>query len=454
MPRTPALLLSTLIAMLATAALQPGVASPSPPSAPPAAATPAQGAIALATTLLDHLDAGRFAQAEAMFSPAMRAAVPADKLQQVWASLAQNMGPAGPRGLPTASLQGSMTLVSVPMPFAKASLVARIAADANGQVAGFLVQPAAPPAPPPANSGAYVERDITVGNGERALPATLILPNGASAKSPVAAVVLVHGSGPHDRDETIGPNRPFLDIARGLAEQGIAVLRYDKRTKARPQDLASTDFTVDDEVTHDAVAAVATLHGVDGIDSSQVYVLGHSLGGMLAPRIARQSGKVAGVVLLAAPARSVLDLLLEQNHRLAARDGSVSEQEQKALDQLQAQVDRVRRTGDVAHQDSPLGLPARYWRHLERIDPVADAQATNLPVLILHGGRDIQVVDADWQRWHSQLSGSRLATLRHYPALNHLGIAGNGPGTVEEYGVAGHVDAKLIDDIAGWIRQR
>ena len=150
----------------------------------------------------------------------------------------------------------------------------------------------------------------------------------------------------------------------------------------------------------------------------------------------------------------MLDLLLEQNHRLAARDGSVSEQEQKALDQLQAQVDRVRRTGDVAHQDSPLGLPARYWRHLERIDPVADAQATNLPVLILHGGRDIQVVDADWQRWHSQLSGSRLATLRHYPALNHLGIAGNGPGTVEEYGVAGHVDAKLIDDIAGWIRQR
>jgi len=464
MTRTTALLPPVLVALLAASTLQPAVAGPpgSPPVASPApspAALPEtasardQAAIALATALLDHLARGRFDEAEALFSPTMRAAVPADKLQQVWTSLAQSAGPAGAPGQPAISQQGDVSVVSVPLAYAKASLVARIASDATGQITGFLIQPAPPPAAAPLATAPYIERDTTVGNGERALPATLTLPKSASGTSPVPAVVLVHGSGPQDRNETIGPNRPFLDIARGLAQKGIAVLRYDKRTKARPQDLIGREFDVDDEVTHDALAAVASLRSVTGIDPKQVFVLGHSLGGMLAPRIAGRSGHVAGLVLLAAPARPVLELLLEQNHRLAAGDGSISEHEQKALDDLQARVDRVRRAGDIAAADSPMGLPATYWRSLERIDPVADAKALNLPLLLLHGGRDIQVVDTDWQRWHKELSGQRNTRLRHFPALNHLGIAGTGPGTVEEYAVAGHVDAKLIDDIADWIHQ-
>ncbi|GAB3743343.1 alpha/beta hydrolase [Lysobacter olei] len=453
MTRPSLRLVPALVALLSASALLPVLAGPSQAPTAPVTAGPAQGAIALATTLLDHLDAGRFAQAEALFSPEMRAAVPANKLQQVWASLAQSVGPAGPRGTPATTVQGDMTVVSVPLPFTKAHLVARVTADANGQIAGFLVQPAPPPAAAPTTSAAYVEREMTVGNGDRALPATLTLPKGASAKVPVPAVVLVHGSGPHDRDETIGPNRPFLDIARGLAEKGIAVLRYDKRTKARPQDLAGTDFTVDDEVTRDAVDAIASLRAVDAIDRKRVFVLGHSLGGMLAPRIAGQSGQVAGAVLMAAPARSVLDLLLEQNQRLANRDGSVNAQEQAALDDLQARVHRIRTVTDVAARETPLGLPAGYWRSLERIDPVADAKALDLPLLVLHGGRDIQVVDADWQRWQRELSQTPNARLRLYPGLNHLGIAGTGPGNVEEYFVAGNVEPQLIDDIAGWIHR-
>src|SRR5690606_39772268 len=121
-------------------------------------------------------------------------------------------------------------------------LVAAFAIDGEGRIAGFMVQPAqsAAPAPAPAvaDDATYVERDLAVGEGERALPGTLAMPKGdgpASGKG-VPAIVLVHGSGPQDRDETIGPNKPFLDIARGLAAQGIAVLRYEKRTRARPQD--------------------------------------------------------------------------------------------------------------------------------------------------------------------------------------------------------------------------
>ncbi len=260
-------------------------------------------------------------------------------------------------------------------------------------------------------------------------------------------MVLVHGSGPQDRDETIGGNRPFLDIARGLAAHGIASLRYDKRTRARPQDFSGT-FGIDDETTDDAVAAVTALAGNAAIAHDRIHVLGHSQGGLLAGRIAaRSQGKVAGLILLAAPARPILDLLGEQNRYLAHLDGSVSAEEQAHLDALDAAIAKVRR--DPAAK--LLELPGHYWQQLERIDPVADARASQLPVLLLQGGRDFQVVDADWQRWKQGLQGPRYR-FHLYPALNHLGIAGEGKGTLDEYGKPGHVDATLIQDIVRWVQ--
>ena len=403
--------------------------------------------VGIATQLLDHLDAGDYAAAEAMFTPQMAQAVPADKLQAVWESLPKQAGRAQGRGEATVSGQGGVHVVVVPLQYANAALVAKVAVQADGTVAGFLIQPAPPPAAAPAADAGFSERGFEFAG----LPGTLAMPDGASAAAPVPAVVLVHGSGPHDRDETIGPNRPFLDIAHGLAADGIAVLRYEKRTRARPQDFAGDTFTMDGETTADAVAAVAALRGVAGIDPARVYVLGHSQGGMLAPRIARQSGEVAGLVMLAAPARPLLDLLLEQNRYLVGLDGTVDPAEQAHLTRLQAQVDAVRGDGAVALADSPMGLPANYWRTFETVDPVADARATDVPLLLLQGGRDIQVVDADWRLWQAAFANDPRASLHHYPALNHLGIAGEGPGNIAEYQQSGQVDATLIADIAAWI---
>jgi dipeptidyl aminopeptidase/acylaminoacyl peptidase len=269
----------------------------------------------------------------------------------------------------------------------------------------------------------------------------------------VPAVVLVHGSGAMDRDETIGPNRPFLDIARGLAAQGIAVLRYEKRSKARPQDFASGAFTIDDETTDDAVAAVAALRATKGIDPARVFVFGHSQGAMMAPRIAAHSGHVAGLVLLAAPARPLLDILVEQNVRLAVLDdGSTSPQEAAAIATLKQQVAAVRAGGDVALQQSPLHQPATYWRSTDAVHPVDEARAVARPMLLLQGARDIQVVDADWQAWKQGLHADRDVAFRLYPTLNHLGIAVGDNEGLAGYSHPGHVDAALIKDVAEWIR--
>lgn len=413
---------------------------------------------ALATQLLDHLDAGKYAEAEALFSADMAKAVPADKLKAVWESLPAQVGAAKGRGDATVTAQGGAVLVQVPLHYEKAELVAKIAVDGDGKIAGFLVQPAqaaAAPAPPVAADANYSERELAVGEGDGALPGTLTLPNGdgkASGKG-VPAVVLVHGSGPHDRDETIGPNKPFLDIARGLAEQGIAVLRYEKRTKARPQDFAGKPFGVDEETTHDAVQAVATLRGVDGIDPKRIHVLGHSQGGMMAPRIAAMSGHVAGLVLLAAPSRSLLDIVIEQNRRLAVLDdGKTSNAERDAITALIEQVRTTRDAATAADTKTVMGLPAGYWRSIDAVDAIADAKQVALPMLVLQGTRDIQVVDADWQRWRGAFHGNDKVTFKLYDKLNHLGIAGEGEGSLAEYQQPGHVDAQLIADVAGWIK--
>ncbi|WNH51306.1 alpha/beta hydrolase [Stenotrophomonas oahuensis] len=398
-----------------------------------------------ASQLLDHLQAGNMTAAEAMFTPDMAKAAPAAQLQTLW----QQLGGLKSRGPVRVVEQQGMPTVLQPLQFGSGPFNAVITVDAQGRIAGlyFLpVQPAAPPPPPVPADAPYRESEVQIDSGKGALPGTLAMPVG---KGPFPAVVLVHGSGPQDRNVTIGQNRPFLDVARGLAAQGIAVLRYEKRTKVRPQDF-SGDFTVDDEITDDAVAALALLASTPGIDARHLYVIGHSQGGMIAPRIATRSGKVAGVVLWSAPARSLLDIMPEQHRYLFNLDGQISPQEKAVMDRLDAQIAAARGTEPVAPAALPLGLPAHYWRTLEQVDPVADAKALSQPILVLHGGRDFQVIDTDWKLWSQALSGT--ATLHRYDQLNHLGIAGEGPGSIEEYSRPGHVDKKLIDDVADWIR--
>jgi len=447
------------IAFAASPVFATGTSASAEPTVSAADATPANATpVTIATGLLDQLDAGDFAGAGARFNATMAAAVPAAKLKELWQSLPAQFGAATGRGEPAAQTVDGMQVVGIVMHHEKGDLLAQVAIDPDGKIAGFFIKPAPPPqAAAPSADAAFTEQPIQVGTGERALPGTLAMPKPSAGAGGHPAAVLVHGSGPQDRDETIGANRPFLDIARGLAAQGIAVLRYDKRTMARPQDFAAGDYDVDDETTHDAVLAVAALRATQGIDPARIYVLGHSQGGMLAPRIAQQAAAagtpVAGLVMLAAPARSLLDLLPEQNRYLLGADGGINPAEQDFLDDLDAKIARVRSGADMSTAETPLNVPAAYWRDFDAMDPVADALATPVPMLLLQGGRDFQVVDTDWNLWHEALDGRANATLKHYPALNHLGIAGTGPGSMAEYQQPGHVDSGLIADIATWIQQ-
>ena len=405
----------------------------------------------IATKFLDSLESKDFIKASANFDEAMTEGLPPAKLADVWASIQAEFGPVKSRDMATLNQKGEMQIVNVPIQCEKGALVATITINKKGKIAGFFVRPQTKPSADIPVTSKHVEHEITVGTSEHGLPGTLTMP-ASPGGTRVPVVILVHGSGATDRNETIGPNRPFFDLAQGLADHGIAVIRYDKRSWARPQDFVNNNYSIDDETTKDAVSALEMARTIKGIDPRRIFVLGHSQGGMLAPRIAHKSSHVAGVILFAAPARPLSTLVVEQNRLMASLDGKITADEQEALNSLEKQFANLRRGAPVIKSsDSPLGLPAQYWRDLDRVDPLADAKSLNKPLLLLQGGRDIQVTQADWALWQENLGGSPLSTLKFYPKLNHLGITGVEPASFDDSKIPGQVDLSLIADISQWI---
>lgn len=424
-----------------------------PPPAQSAQADPAH--VRIGETFLDHLDAGRYDDALEMGTPRVREALAGGKLQEIWEALPKQLGERKSRSALRGEIVGDVPVVTSTLSFGLLALDARIVIEPDGSISGFRLVPAAASAAEPATMEStthFAESEFAVGQGERALPGTLSLPNG---DGPFPVVILVHGSGPHDRDETIGPNKPFRDLAHGLAEHGVAVLRYEKRSKARPEDFASGDFTVDEEVTDDVVAAVAQLRVDARIDPARVFVAGHSLGALMAPRIAQHAPDAAGLILLAAPARPLQDIVVEQFHFLAGRDGVVSDEERAGIDEMTRRAAAVATLDEtVPAADTMLGLPARYWMDLRDYDPVETARTLPHPMLVMQGGRDYQVTrDGDFVRWEAAFSDAPNVRLALYPALNHLFIAGEGTPSPEEYAVEGSVDAAVIQDIASFVHE-
>jgi len=248
-------------------------------------------------------------------------------------------------------------------------------------------------------------------------------------------------------DETIGPNKPFKDLSWGLAAKGIAVLRYEKRTKLYAVE------TVDEETVNDALAAIDSLRELDEVDPERIFILGHSLGGMLAPRIAAKDGKIAGLILLAANTRNLPDMILDQAKYLVFLDGEVSEGEVRYLKEIEAQVRKVKEL-DIGEGEIVLGASRTYWSDLMTYDPVEVAKDLAIPMLILQGGRDYQVTMEDFEGWKEGLAGQEGVWFKFYPDLNHLFISGTGKPSPTEYEKFGNVDRIVVEDIIEWIRNR
>jgi dienelactone hydrolase len=395
----------------------------------------------------------------------MKAALPVSKIPEVWDSLLAQAGAFKSITSTRVTERQGLHAAIVTCEFERAMLDAKIYMDAQGQVKGLFFEPAsnAPGAPAAAEWTApsyakpdtFHERDTTILSGRWELPGSLILPN---TKTSVPAVVLIQGSGPQDQDESLGPNKPFKDLAYGLASQNIAVLRYIKRTKQYGADSKSdAPFTVKDEVIDDAIAAVALLAKMPEVNKKQIYVLGHSLGGMLAPRIAAADPQLAGIIILAGTARPLEKVVVEQVKYIAGLTGTQTPEDKKQIEKAeaiaaQAESPSLKPDAVVDFFGSPI--PGSYFLDLRNYDPAKVAASLKIPILVLQGGRDYQVTSADFDIWKNALANDPRATFKFYPAYTHLFMpgTGSGPATPEDYAVAGNVAEDVVNDIAHWIK--
>ena len=311
----------------------------------------------------------------------------------------------------------------------------------------------------------FREEGVTVGKASRwALPGTLTIPAGTG---PFPAIVLVHGSGPNDRDETLGPNKPFQDLAWGLASQGIAVLRYEKRTRVYTGDAYTGDafsgpsqwllsLTVKEETIDDALAAAALLRQTPRIDPNKIFVLGHSLGGMLVPRIGLADERaIAGFVVFAGATRALEDEWVRQYEYIFGLDGQITPQEKAEIERHKQVAARIKQLtpADINSKEILLYAPVPYWLDLRGYFPPEVALKLKQPMLILQGERDYNVTLDAFRDWQTSLGKRPNVSFKSYPKLDHLFLEGEGPAKAADYAQPRNIPKYVVDDIATWIKK-
>lgn len=297
-----------------------------------------------------------------------------------------------------------------------------------------LVQPTPLPLPP----AKYASRDVEIRADDRVtLAGTLTIPNAAA--TPMPGFVFVHGSGCIDRDETIGPNKIFAQLANRLSNDGYAVLRYDKRSCGK----SGGTFSPRNRLIADARDAIAFLRAQQGIDPNRIFVLGHSEGGELAPSIAIADGRLRGIVLMAPPALPLEQILMQQTLHFATPSSRA---------QLAAREKR-----ELANIESGKGSSffAAWLRSTFGIDPITLIAKVPCPILIAQGVKDVQVLAADTPRLvNAALAAHRNVTVAMLPDDDHLFLKldPNKTSTLTEYFTPSYLDPALFAAIEAWLK--
>jgi len=338
--------------------------------------------------------------------------------------------------------------------FAKDSLDFRMVIDSLSLIEGFWLDEIkhtyAFRLPPYVRDATYQEEMVMIGDSATGLPGTITKPNGPGQ---FATALLLHDSGPQDRDETIFGNKPFRDIAIGLATRGVLVLRYDKRTYSKPQTINPKTVTVKEEVLDDALNALRFLRSFKDVDTLRLSVVGHGLGAMLAPQLAHLDPGVKGIAMLGAAARPLETLAGDQIRFLVSLRDTLFPKDNELLEsQLHA-------IAGIEMEKSPSGdmfmnAPISYYYDLHKRKSVDLAKQLGIPIFIVQGGKDFQIPMKDYEQWKTDLGGKSNVRFHFCENCFHLFLPINGAMSPENYKKEGYVDFDLIQELAKWCKRK
>lgn len=300
------------------------------------------------------------------------------------------------------------------------------------------------------------EEKIVLGMGtDFPLDGKLLIPE---SEKPVPAVVFVHGSGSSNMDEKVMKMTPFKDIAEGLAKKGIASLRYDKRSFVHGRKMIKAgSLTVKEEVIEDAVAAANLLKNDGRIDSEKVFIIGHSMGAMLAPRIDAEGGNFRGLILMAGTLAKLEEVLFRQldemkNGKSKIMSWVASAQDKKfrkSFENLYAISDEEAKKRKYAG-----GVDLYYFKEMGLHPAEKYLENIEKPVLVMQGSGDLQVSKKDFEGYKNLLGGKENVSFKLYEGLNHCFVPAlydDISKATKEFSVERHIGENVISDIAGWI---
>lgn len=376
-------------------------------------------------------------KAHAFFDPSVASQIPVEQLKAVTEQLQEQLG--GLKNILEVNSEGNIYYYY--SEFGKSKLDVQLTFNENNKLLGFFLVPHKTFETWDEKTSLKIKSDDIELNG------TLLIPTSGNKKK---LVIFVHGSGASNRDEAIGENKPFRDIAEYLFSNGIASYRYDKRTYSNPETFTGQS-TIEDETVKDAVNAANYFKNNKDYTGYQIIILGHSQGAYMMPEIAAKA-QVSKYIFMAGNARPLQNLLVEQYEYLHNLDPAKVPAE--AVEDLKKQVALLNSSKfnlNTPAAELPLGQSAAYWNYLKNYNQLNEVKKIKAPLFFAQGGRDYQVTEKDFNLWKDALKNNKAAEFKFYPSLSHLFISGSGKPSPEDYEVKGNVDDQFLKDLLQFI---
>lgn len=409
--------------------------------------------------IIRYLQYREFDQVYQLLDPAtMQRQISADELEMMWDGFIEKYDSIQTVHEPDVKKKDTLWVSETKIDFVKKSFILQLSFNKEGVICGLFLRNINLPYSPPAyvNTLSFYEQKLTIAAKGIVNEGVLSVPK-TSSMPPL--VIIVGGSGPTSMDATSGSNKPYKDLAWGLASKGVAVYRYNKRT-CNKENLIKQDlltFGLKEEYADDLKALIQYFQRSGKIDPERIYILGHSQGGFMLPYFAKENNsKIKGYISLAGNFSTIAEMLPYQFRYLQSLSSDTAVVQ--AYNAYIAKAGYMQRnaTNPKASPDSMIsGMTVHYMLDMEKNKPANLVKYISAkPVLLIQGGRDYQVPVTELELWKNALRNSCCATFKTFDKLNHLMLEGEGISGPAEYSIPSNIPEYVPGLISEWILQQ